>query len=257
MIVDGKHIANILEQELKEQLKNFPQKKVCFILFGDNAASKKFIEMKSKVAIRLGIFVDIVEVPEPVSTSRAMEVVGDAIKNQYDGIVVQLPLPESVESEKILNMIPESMDIDVLGNGKKLAPVAQAVKTILDVHKIELKDKKVVIVGNGKLVGEPVSKMLSGMNVSYQVIDKDSGEVVRNKLLAEADIIVSGVGIPGMIKPEMIKEGVILIDAGTSESAGKLAGDIDPVCAEKASLMTPVPGGVGPITVVSLFKNLL
>lgn len=257
MIIDGKHIANILEQELKEQLKNLPEKKVCFILIGDNLASKKFVEMKSKVAIRLGIFVDVLEVPEPVSTSRAMEVVGDAVVKNYDGVVVQLPLPESVDAEKVLNMIPEHMDIDSLGNGKKLAPVAQAVKTILEFHQIELKNKNIVIVGNGKLVGEPVGKMLQGMNIPYRMVDKNTSQEEKNKALLDADVVISGAGVPGIIKPEMIKQGVVLVDAGTSESEGKLAGDIDSACVEKAAYMTPVPGGVGPITVVSLFKNLI
>ena len=247
MIVDGKHIANILEERLREKLTQLPQKKVCFVLLGDNMASRKFVEMKSKVAARLGIVVDVVH--EMVNFEN------------YDGVVVQLPLPEGMDTQKILDTVPAEKDIDVLSADakkmNKVAPVARAVLEILNHYQIHFDNKKVLIVGNGKLVGEPVSHAFTRSGIVHDVIDIHTPEQVRIQKIKEADIIVSGVGVPHMIKPSMIKEGVLLIDAGTSEQAGKLVGDIDPACEAKVSLMTPVPGGVGPITVVSLFANLL
>lgn len=247
MLVDGKKIANVLEDKLREKFSQLPQKKVCFVLLGDDPASKKFIEMKSKVAERLGIAVEVVH--EMVSFDK------------YDGVVVQLPLPEGVDTQKILDSVPLEKDIDVLSTeakeGNKVAPVAHAVFEILNFYNVDLNDKEILVVGNGKLVGEPVCRLLDQKNITYFVIDKNTDEQLKAERVASADIIISGAGVPHMIKPEMIKDGVVLIDAGTSEQAGKLVGDIDPTCEIKASLMTPVPGGVGPVTVMSLFENLL
>jgi methylenetetrahydrofolate dehydrogenase (NADP+)/methenyltetrahydrofolate cyclohydrolase len=247
MIVDGKRIANNIEEKLKKEFSQLPQKRVCFVMLGNDPASKKFIEMKSKVAERLGVAVDVAN--EMVSFDK------------YDGVVVQLPLPQGMDTQTLLDSVPVEKDIDVLGTeaktGNKVAPVARAVLEILNYYKVDFTGKNVLVIGNGKLVGEPISHLFTQTKVSHDVIDINTPEQERVQKIQEADIIISGAGVPHMIKPSMIKQGVILIDAGTSEQMGKLAGDVDPLCVEKASLMTPVPGGVGPITVVSLFANLL
>ena len=261
MIIDGRHIAHTMEAELAEQLSHGPQKKVCFIQFGNDPASKKFIEMKSRVALRLGILVDVLQKEDIISTNFALEIVETAARDSYDGIVVQLPLPVGLDVHAILNAVPAHLDIDVLGDeakaaGNMIPPVARAVWEILKAQKVDLSDKKIVVVGNGALVGQPVAEMFMQQGRAVAVIDKETPNDERAEMLASADVIISGVGVPGLIKPDMIKSGVVLIDAGTSESAGKLVGDIDPSCEAVASMMTPVPGGVGPVTVMSLFKNL-
>jgi methylenetetrahydrofolate dehydrogenase (NADP+)/methenyltetrahydrofolate cyclohydrolase len=258
MIIDGKKIAQEIEASLQEKLAHFPPKTVCFIMFGDDAASKKFVEMKSAVAIRLNIAVDILEVPAPVSTSHAIQVVAEAVEKKYDGIVVQLPLPEGVDMARVLDTVPANMDIDALSShATKTAPVALAVETILAHESISLVEKNIVVVGNGALVGKPVAARLHERGFQPAILEKEMDPVAWRKALIQADIVITGAGVPGLIKPDMIKDGVVLIDAGTSESAGKLVGDVDPACATKASYMTPVPGGVGPVTVISLFQNLL
>jgi len=257
MIADGKHIAQILEEKLLGEFANAPLKKVCFVLFGNDASSIQFIKIKTNIAERLGIKVELVTGPENIITDQALGLMDEVNNNDYDGIVVQLPLPKQLDVEAILSEIPADKDIDVLGSSKKIAPVAQAVLEILNFYNISLEGKNVLIIGNGKLVGKPVAKMLADKGLDYEVIDKDTEEGVSNEKIKSADVIISGAGVPHMIKPEMIKEGVVLIDAGTSEQSGVLVGDIDPACSERASLITPVPGGVGPVTVVSLFANLL
>jgi methylenetetrahydrofolate dehydrogenase (NADP+)/methenyltetrahydrofolate cyclohydrolase len=261
MIVEGKIIAQEIENELKAKFAAMPEKKVCFIQFGENTASKKFIEMKSKVALRIGVLVDIFEVQKQVNTARAMQIVADAVAGGYDGIVVQLPLPQGIDTQAVLDAVPPEKDIDILSTkgklGAKYAPVARAVIEILRYHHVELEGKKILIVGNGKLVGQPVADMFSKMHIPCVVVDGTTPAFEKGQQMLLADIIISGAGVPNLIKPEMVKPDVILIDAGTSEDGGRLVGDIDPACSEKASIMTPVPGGVGPITVVSLFANLL
>jgi methylenetetrahydrofolate dehydrogenase (NADP+)/methenyltetrahydrofolate cyclohydrolase len=261
MIADGKHIAQQIEERLLGEFANAPLKKVCFVLFGNDPASIQFIKIKTNIAERLGIKVDLVTGPQNMITDQALGLMDEVNKKDYDGIVVQLPLPKQLDTDTILNEIPADKDIDVLGLGvefgKKVAPVARAVFEILDFYNISLENKKVLVVGNGRLVGKPVGSELSRRGISYQMVDKDTDDDVRNEKIQSADVIISGAGVPHMIKPDMIKDGVVLIDAGTSEQSGVLVGDIDPACGEKASLITPVPGGVGPVTVVSLFANLL
>jgi 5,10-methylene-tetrahydrofolate dehydrogenase/methenyl tetrahydrofolate cyclohydrolase len=121
---------------------------------------------------------------------------------------------------------------------------------------VALSSKKIVVLGAGRLVGEPVGMWLKRNNVQFDVIIMETEEEEKLRLIKNADILISGIGVPHFIKPEMLKPGVVLVDAGTSEQMGKLAGDIDPSCAEVASVFTPVPGGVGPITVAGLFWNL-
>ena len=266
MIIDGKKLAQEIENDLSAKCKMLPRKKVVFVMFGDNAASRQFMGIKSRVAERIGIDAEIKTLPETTTTDEAILFVSN-LQGDFDGIVIQLPLPGGIDTQKIINSVPVEKDIDVLSDQAKqsyqnktsnmIPPVAAAVWEILKYAKVNLEDKNIVLVGNGKLVGEPVSMMLKRENISFSIVDVNTNIEDRDELLLNADIIISGVGVPSLIKPDMIKSRVILIDAGTSEQAGKLAGDIDPKCAEKASFMTPVPGGVGPITVVSLFKNLL
>ena len=135
-----------------------------------------------------------------------------------------------------------------------LAPVAGAIEEILERSTIDVRGKKCVVVGAGKLVGAPAAYLMRRLGSDVSVVTLESGSLDE---LKTADIVILGAGNPGFVTPEMIKEGVVLIDAGTSEQGGKVRGDADPACSEKAALFTPVPGGLGPIAVAMIFKNLL
>ena len=267
MIVDGNKIAKVLEEKLTTELLFSLPKKVCFVVFGGNPATEQFVKMKSRVAERVGIVVDIKKYPEVTTTDEAVDIVRTLGGEKYDGIVVQLPLTKGVDAQTVLDVVPPEKDIDVLGTIakesyvtgriKRTPPVAQAVYEILESSGIKLNGKKIVVVGQGRLVGEPVHLMFKRMKIAHDLIDSKTPEKKKLALFKEADIIISGIGVPHSITGEMVKDGVVLIDAGTSEQGGKLVGDIDPRCESKASLFTPVPGGVGPITIVSLLRNLL
>ena len=264
MFIDGNKIAKSLEEKLITELLFSSPKKVCFVVLGGNTATEQFVKMKSRVAERVGISVDVQKYSDLKTTDEAVGAVGE---KDYDGIVVQLPLTSGIDTQAVLDAIPPQKDIDVLGTiakecyakGKmdRTPPVAQAVREILDAHNINLSGKKIVVAGHGRLVGEPVHLMLKRMKVTHDVVDIKTSEREKLALFKNADVIISGMGVPHCIKPNMIKEGVVLIDAGTSEQAGRLVGDIDPACESIASFMTPVPGGVGPITIVSVLRNLL
>lgn len=266
MIINGTQLAKHLEQDLKQKLQIQPRKSVAFVLFGNDPASLQFIGIKSRVAERIGIETKLFHYTEQITTDDALSSIQEIVGQNFDGIVVQLPLPVGMDIEKILNSVPVEKDIDVLSDQAKqsyqnktsnmIPPVAGAVYEILKSINVSMNDKNIVLLGNGKLVGEPVGMLLSRENLPFSIIDKDTGLEERSEKLLNVDVIISGVGIPHMIKPDMVKDGVILIDAGTSEQSGKLAGDIDPECADKATYITPVPGGVGPVTVVCLYGNL-
>ncbi len=267
MIVDGKLVASSIKEKIIKKIQEQGNKKVCFVIFGNDPGSKQYIAMKKRFAESLGIVADVYEYSDDLSGDEIKQNVSNIVSMGYHGVVLQLPLPKSVDPQEVLNLIPSEMDVDVLsddakqkyiqGENKKVPPVARAVSEILDFYNIGLENKKILIVGNGKLVGEPVGNMLTLKNLEFSRIDKNTPEDVQKDFILNADIIVSGAGSPHFIKLDMVKNGVVLIDAGTSEQNGKLVGDIDPNCSNKAVLLTPVPNGVGPVTMACLFLNIL
>jgi methylenetetrahydrofolate dehydrogenase (NADP+) / methenyltetrahydrofolate cyclohydrolase len=265
MLVNGKHIKDIYAEKLRETAKGFPKKSLSFILFGTDPASEKFVERKIAFAEQVGVQTTTIR-SNADNTDEAIRLVQEVSKDNHDGIVVQLPLPYALDMQALLNAIPQALDVDMLsteskiafkeGSTKRMPPVGYAIHTILSFHDVDVKGKDIVILGRGKLVGEPVADLFDTLGLSYNTIDINTPDDEKQMLLSSAELLISGIGKPHYIKPEMIKDGAILIDAGTSEQMGKLAGDIDPACADKASLYTPVPGGVGPLTVLGLFNNL-
>jgi len=236
VVIDGKQIAEEIIAGLGDSLRG---KKLGIVVNVGDAATESFVKIKEKVAARLGVEVKRGELQDLMKTC--------------DGVLVQLPHPDA---QSLLAQIPPEKDVDALGPAPKvLAPVAAAVKEVLSRHEqgLPLLNKKAVVVGEGRLVGKPVATMLRDMGYSVSVVSLEQGSLAE---LKDADIVVSGTGSPHLIKPEMLKDGVILIDAGTSEQGGKVVGDCDPSCAQVARVFTPVPGGIGPIAVAMLFKNL-
>jgi methylenetetrahydrofolate dehydrogenase (NADP+)/methenyltetrahydrofolate cyclohydrolase len=240
MIIDGKKIAEEIIAALEKERSNFGALSLAVVSEGEDAATESFIKIKSRVAARLNVEVRRFT---PAEISEAL---------LCDGIIVQLPIPNAAP---LLAAIPPEKDVDAITEGERIvrAPVAEAVSEIFTRHGVAAAGKKAVVVGAGKLVGAPVAELLTYLNADVQVITKNEGSLLD---LKNADIVVLGAGEPGLVKPEMLKEGVVLIDAGTSEASGRLAGDADPACAEVASVFTPVPGGIGPIAVAMIFKNL-
>ena len=259
MIIDGKKIAEELIAGLAARRDTLPPTLTLGVLMGEeDAASASFVRIKERVAQRLRVTL----IREMVSVNTTTEVAIHAIQwlfRDVHGTVVQLPLPTGIDTEKILAAIPASRDVDAV-NPTTLqsarvvrAPVAEAIAEILTRTNVDLRGKIGIVVGAGALVGAPAAELLKSLGARVSIITQSQGSLDS---LKTADVVVLGAGSPGFVKPDMIKQGVILIDAGTSEAAGKLVGDADPSCAEVASIFTPVPGGVGPIAVAMLFKNL-
>lgn len=267
MIIDGRAVAKKIEESLKERLSALRLKempKVSFLTFGEDPATKSFLSIKRKVAERIGVDLQIHELPMETLEEVAIGILESLVDSSANnGVVVQLPLPDNLDQDRFLNKISPLKDIDSLSplteekyaTGQKAfaPPVALAVEEILRSYDVSLLSKRIAVVGYGKLVGRPVSSWLKRQDLNFEIFDIGSDL----DQLIEFDIIISGVGKAGLIKKEMVKEGAILIDAGASEVGGEIVGDIEREAYDKASLVSPVPGGVGPVTVVKLFENLL
>ncbi len=266
VILDGRKLAQKLIADLKPEIASRTLS-LAAVVVGEDPVIKKFISEKKKIADDLGVDFRIYEYAADISTNELRKRLA-TIVHEADptGIIIQLPLPPQINTQYILNSVPPEKDVDVLsaralgnffaGKSPILPPVVGAVKAFFDEYKIEYRSEHAVIVGAGRLVGKPLAAWLLDEKVSFTVIDENTPDI--SEFIKKADILVSGVGKPGLITGNMIKEGVVVIDAGTSELAGKLVGDADfDSVSRKASHLTPVPGGIGPLTVAMIYKNLL
>lgn len=266
MIVDGKGIAHALQTELKEIV----QKRGVSLILGIVSMSKspvtdKYLSRKKQFAESIRVSVEEASLGKGNGQKEIEEAVRKLVTDSsVTGILVQLPLPPHIDTGAILNFIPPERDPDVLSerarnlfkSGKGvLPPVIGAMKEILGRNFVSLSGKKAVVVGEGNLVGKPAAVWLTNGGAQVKIVTELTQDPAP--ILQRADIVVCGAGVPGLIKPEMLKEGVILLDAGTTDVSGSLKGDADPLCAERCSIFTPVPGGVGPITIAMIFKNLI
>jgi len=259
MIINGKEIAEGIYTELVVERGHVARPiKLGIVVGTQDAVIESFVRIKTRAAARLNVEMVRVDLTVGADTQVAIDAV-KKLSPEVDGVIVQLPLPMNINTDEVLAAVPNERDVDGINptiqeqDRSVHAPVAGAVAEIFKRHEIDPQGKRAVVVGAGRLVGAPVAALLRTRGADVSIVTLEEGSL---DALKSADIIVLGAGNPGFIKPEMIKDGVVLIDAGTSEAGGKVMGDADPACADKASLLTPVPGGVGPIAVAMIFKNL-
>jgi methylenetetrahydrofolate dehydrogenase (NADP+) / methenyltetrahydrofolate cyclohydrolase len=265
--VDGKRIAEEIQKTLAQKIKQ-SGKNVHLDVFvvGDDYATEKFITLKTKVAKSIGVNVRVHHFEDKVTTDELRKAILKSAEDKtVSGIIVQLALPSHINTRTILDTVPLAKDIDVLGTLSLetfregtldiLPPVVGALKEVLEQGHVDVQGKRVVVIGKGSLVGAPSALWFKNNGADVAILDRDTENI--GEITQKADVIVSGAGVPGLITKDMIKEGVVLLDAGTSESGGKLSGGADPACAEKTSIFTPVPGGIGPITIAILLRNLV
>ncbi|MDB5265198.1 MAG: bifunctional methylenetetrahydrofolate dehydrogenase/methenyltetrahydrofolate cyclohydrolase [Parcubacteria group bacterium] len=265
MNIDGRAIAADILGKVRADLALLPKPPVVrAIVMQPSAATESYLKVKSSRARDAGMELEVIAIPEDHVTTDVLAAMNE---RGADAMLVQLPLPSHIDTQSILDAIALEQDADVLstlahalfesGNEQALLPpVVDAVKEILMRSNIEPKGKRVTVVGKGWLVGEPCAAWLRNQGSEVTVVTRETETAEFVSALKNAEIIISGAGVAGLIKPEHLSEGVVLIDAGTSESGGSIAGDADPSCADIASVFTPVPGGVGPLAVACLFRNV-
>ena len=273
MIVDGRQMAgDILKTLLKKRAKIKKPVSLGIILVGSNPASLSFIKEKQRAAQKLGISYCLYQFNFGVSTKQLQQKIKKLLK-KHSAWIVQLPLPKHLKTQEILDLIPAQKDADMLSTqgwsqflmgGKILPPAVGVVKIIFKYYRVKVEGRRVVVVGFGRLVGQPVAFWLALQKAKVSIVNED--ERNPGRILKKADIIVSGVGKANLIKGRDVKKGAVIIDFGFNKKAGKLRrrdqggiiGDVDfKSVSKKAKLITPVPGGTGPLTVVMLIKNVI
>lgn len=268
MIIDGRKIKDNILEEVAKGVESLPFVPLfCDILVGVDPVSLQYVRMKEKTAESVGIKFRKAELPSTCTTEELIEEIENLNRVPHMcGIIVQLPLPPHIDTQRVLDSILPALDVDCLGVSASTLfyadknpigfPAALACVQALDSIASSLEDKNIVVLGQGKLVGKPVTHILKARGLSVTPIDRATTDVPE--LLKNADVIISGIGQGKFITGSMIKDGAIIIDAGTSEDTGGIVGDVDLQSVEGvASYLSPTPGGVGPITVALLLKNVL
>ncbi len=259
MIVDGKKIAAEIYLAVAKEVGKMDVKPVlAAITCAPNFETRRYLELKKRKAAEVGISLRVVELPENATTEEVLACVR-VIASEADGVVVQLPFPPHVDREKILAAVPVGKDPDGFAYTENpsacLPPVVGAIKEIAEHYEFSFAGKQVVVLGQGRLVGSPAVRFLQSVGASVSIsTEHDSTQAEQ---LRSADVIISGIGEPHFITADKIKPGAVVFDAGTSEDGGLMVGDVHPDVAEGASLFTPVPGGIGPITIALLLRNLV
>lgn len=271
-IIDGKQIAKDYRQGLQNQVEALKEKgftpKLSVILVGNDGASQSYVRSKKKAAEKIGMISEIVHLEE---TATEEEVLNELNRLNNDdsvsGILVQVPLPKQVSEQKILEAINPDKDVDgfhPINIGKlyideqTFVPCTPlGIMEILKHADIDLEGKNAVVIGRSHIVGQPVSKLLLQKNASVTILHSRSKDMAS--YLKDADVIVSAVGKPGLVTKDVVKEGAVIIDVGnTPDEDGKLKGDVDyDAVKEIAGAITPVPGGVGPLTITMVLNNTL
>ena len=269
MIIDGRLIAQNIKSDLKKEIENLKLKGInpglAVILVGEDSASKVYVRNKKKCCDELGIFSKEFCFPENTSEKEILDLIEKLNHDEkINGILVQLPLPSHINQKVITESILPEKDVDafhsstignLLTNHTKLLPCTPAgIIEIFHRENISLTGKHCVVIGRSNIVGKPVAMLLMQENGTVTICHS------RTKNLAEvcrrADILVAAVGKPHFITADMVKDGAVVIDVGMNRVDGKLCGDVDfDEVSKKASAITPVPGGVGPMTIAMLMKN--
>lgn len=258
MLLDGKELAGFIKERQAGQVRSLRHKKIfpklAVVMVGENKASEKYVAAKKKYAKDIGVEFDFLQ-PSKNKLAATIEAINKDLS--VHGIIIQLPLPKNFDTEAAINLIDPGKDVDGLGaKAKFTAATPTAILWLLAAYQIDPRAQPVAIIGNGRLVGTPLAKLLKSSKVKVKIFDEFSTSIDRK--LKNYSLIITAVGKPKLIKTSMINPGTVIIDAGTAEAAGKLSGDVDQSMYERDDIkISPVPGGVGPLTVAALFENVI
>lgn len=270
-ILDGKAVANSLAQDLKEKVKKLKEEGItphfCVINIGDNPASKIYVRMKKRRAEKIGIVQDVYQLSANTSQEEALKLIDRLNADpEVNGVMVQLPAPAQIDEDELLERIAPNKDVDGLtpANIGRLwmedhfvePATAEGIIALLKHYQISLTGKNVVIIGRSNIVGKPLAALMLEQDATVTIAHSKTENLAE--LTKHADIVVSATGQAFLVKAEMVKKGAVVIDVGINHVNGKLVGDVDFAnVKEKASYITPVPGGVGPLTVQFLMEAVV
>lgn len=270
-ILDGKAFANLLGQNLKEKVKKLKDEGItphfCVINIGDDPASKIYVRTKKRRAEKMGIIQDIYQMSADTKQEEALALIDKLNADPaINGLMVQLPAPKQIDADALLERIDPNKDVDGLtpanighlwmGNHFVEPATAEGIIALLKHYEIPLEGKNVVIIGRSNIVGKPLAALMLEQNATVTIAHsrtKNLGEITK-----KADVLVSATGQAFLVKADMVKDGAVVVDVGMNHVDGKLVGDVDfDKVKEKSSYITPVPGGVGPLTVQFLMEAVV
>lgn len=259
-LLNGQELAGFIQERQAHQVRGLRQAhgiapKLAIILTTHNPVSEAYLRKKKSYGAEILIDVDLYHAPQ----TEVKELLNTLNNDEsVHGIIIQLPLENPLETETIVNLVAPEKDVDGLGANPAFEPATPlAILWLLAAYNVELKGKDVVLVGRGKLVGTPLEKILLDSGITPRVLVKETPDVPGEIL--KADVVISATGAGGLIKPDMLKPGAVVVDAGVASEGGKTIGDVAPEVYEQRDdlTITPTKGGVGPLTVCALFENVI
>ncbi|MGJ0320405.1 bifunctional methylenetetrahydrofolate dehydrogenase/methenyltetrahydrofolate cyclohydrolase FolD [Aliarcobacter cryaerophilus] len=273
VLLDGKILSAKIKEEVKVEVTQIVKEKnitpgLAVILVGNDAASATYVASKAKACKDAGIYSVVHEMPESITQEELLETINMMNNNpKLDGILVQLPLPKHIDTTTVLEAINPLKDVDgfhpynvgrMVSNLDSFLPATPfGVMRMFEEHNIELSGKDVVVIGSSDIVGKPMASLLINKKATVTVCNSRTKDLKSHT--SKADIVIIAVGVPYLLKEDMVKDGAIVIDVGINRlDTGKLVGDADfEGLKNKCSFLTPVPGGVGPMTIAMLLKNTI
>jgi methylenetetrahydrofolate dehydrogenase (NADP+)/methenyltetrahydrofolate cyclohydrolase len=263
-VLDGRALAAKVRAAVKEEVAELGELRLATVLVGDDPASHLYIDLKHKAAKEVGIEPIDHRLPADVPEDELVDFVrtlsGD---DDIDAILPQLPLPGGQDEARVIRAVDPAKDVDgfhplnaghlYLGRPTLVPATPRGVLALLDEYRIPLDGARAVVVGRSDIVGKPVAHLLLQRNATVTICHSHTDDLARQTL--DADVLVVAVGIAGLVDTEMVKQGAAVVDVGQNRTEAGLVGDVDPGVAERAAFLTPVPGGVGPMTIAMLLQN--
>lgn len=258
-LLNGKELAEYIQERQAKQVRALRQAdgiapRLAIVLTIDHPVINVYIKMKQRYGAQVLIDVDV----HRVSQSKVPALLKKLNEDEtIHGIIIQLPLEDPSETDKIVNLVAPDKDVDALGEKATFTPATpMAILWLLAGYNVELKGKEVLLIGRGKLVGAPLEKILNDSGVNVSVVDRSTPDLAEKT--KQADIIITATGSPSILYPDMIKQGAVVVDAGVASEDGKTVGDVaEEVYTRDDLTITPAKGGVGPLTVTALFDNVI
>ena len=264
VLIDGKALAARVREEVAASVAELDHVGVATVLVGDDPASHIYINLKQKAAEAAGIEARDHRIPAGTSEEEVLALIAELNADDgVDGLLVQLPLPAQIDEATVIEAIDPAKDIDgihptnagrlYLGRPTLVPGTPLGVMRMLEEYEIELQGAHAVVIGRSSIVGKPMAQLLLAANATVTMCHSRTRDLAHHTL--DADVLVAAVGQPHMVTAEMVKVGATVIDVGLTRTEEGLFGDVDPIAAERAGFITPVPGGVGPMTIAMVLQN--
>ena len=264
-LMDGKALAARMREDIVREVAGFPRSiGLATVLVGDDPASDVYIRSKHRATLEVGMEARDLRLPAETTEAELLRLVAELNADEaIDGILVQLPLPEQIDEGRVIRAVDPLKDVDgfhpvnagllLAGTPAHVPGTPLGILALLDEYNVELKGANAVVIGRSDIVGKPVALLLLHRHATVTICHSRTRDLAAET--ARADVVVAAVGVPGIVTAAMVRDGAAVVDVGITRTEAGLVGDVDPAAAERAGLLTPVPGGVGPMTIAMLLRS--